>query len=352
VIEVFEKNQLTNNQRMKKYFFMTLFGAILGILICYFIILGESQLQVVFSTKKMMLSATCGIVTVFIVYRTTLILDKLISWQKQTEYRLLFGLVIHFFISLLVVFGLFFLYDKIFILTDNFTEKYHQVFIKTAILLFILIIIYEVVYFALYSYYSYATLQIETVKASRKQIELQLNALKSQLSPHFLFNSLNTISSLVFNDAKKAENFIRGLAKMYNYTLKSYHLKLITLEEEMAFVNSYQYLLQTRFENKFTCAINISDDLLTTKVPPLTLQMLVENAVKHNLLSEEKPLEILITSDKNEIKVENNLTGKTNRTTSFHIGLKNINSRYLLLHGEGISVTSGENFIVKIPVIR
>ena len=88
-------------------------------------------------------------------------------------------------------------------------------------------------------------------------MELQLKSLKSQLSPHFLFNSLNTISSLIYKDEIKAEMFIRRLAKMYDFTLKSYHQKLITVQEELDFVASYNYLLQTRFEDKFTCSISI-----------------------------------------------------------------------------------------------
>ena len=244
------------------------------------------------------------------------------------------------------------LYNKYHHSDISLNITYHYVLIKIAILFFILILIYEVIYFALYSYYSYATLQIETVKQERKQIELQLNALKSQLSPHFLFNSLNTISSLAFKNKKKAERFIRRLANMYDYTLKSYNSKLISLSEELSFVNSYLFLLETRFENKFKCSITISENLLESKIPPLTLQMLIENAVKHNQLSKKIPLEISITTDENYITIQNNLTEKQEKITSFNIGLKNINSRYLLLSNKGIIVINNNSFTVKIPILR
>jgi LytS/YehU family sensor histidine kinase len=156
---------------------------------------------------------------------------------------------------------------------------------------------------------------------------------------------------LVFKDKQKAEGFIRKLAEMYQYTLQSYQTKLITLEEELQFVDSYQYLLQTRFGEKFQCTIEVSEDLLQTKIPPLTLQMLLENAVKHNVLSEQDPLLIEVKSTSKYISVKNNITKKPKKVSSFQIGLKNINARYLLLHEEGIAVTNGENFQVKIPVI-
>jgi LytS/YehU family sensor histidine kinase len=195
-------------------------------------------------------------------------------------------------------------------------------------------------------------LQIESVKQERKQIDLQLKALKSQLSPHFLFNSLNTISSLVFVDKKKAKLFIRRLSKLYDYTLQSYHSKLITLKEELDFVESYQYLLAIRFEDKFKTNIRIDEGLWSTKIPPLSLQMLVENAVKHNTMSIEKPLIIDVFIEGEYICVTNTITESPKEKTSFHVGLKNINKRYLLLVNKGISVSNGNNFSVKIPIIR
>uniref|UniRef100_UPI003F6B9F27 histidine kinase n=1 Tax=Polaribacter sp. TaxID=1920175 RepID=UPI003F6B9F27 len=148
------------------------------------------------------------------------------------------------------------------------------------------------------------------------------------------------------------EKFIRRLAKMYDFTLKSYHQKLITVQEELEFVNSYIFLLQTRFQNKFTVTICIDDAVLFTKIPPLTLQMLVENAVKHNQLSSDNILNIQITSTKTAIIVENTITVATKNVTSFGIGLQNINSRYLLLINKAISIVKGNTFKVQIPIIQ
>ena len=139
---------------------------------------------------------------------------------------------------------------------------------------------------------------------------------------------------------------------MYDFTLKSYHLKLISLEQELDFVNAYIFLLETRFQNQFICKVTIDAGLLMTKIPPLTLQMLVENAVKHNQFSNDNPLEIQIKSNQKELIVENNITVPPKNITSFNVGLKNINKRYLLLVHKTISITKNQNFTVKIPLIQ
>ena len=156
----------------------------------------------------------------------------------------------------------------------------------------------------------------------------------------------------MYKDGNKAENFIRRLAKLYDFTLKSYHQKLISLEQELDFVNAYIFLLETRFKDSFSCKITIDDNLLMRKIPPLTLQLLIENAVKHNQLSIVNPLEVQIKSTEKELIIENNITTPSKNITSFNIGLKNINTRYVLLINKTISVSKSKNFTVKIPLIE
>lgn len=298
------------------------------------------------------LSVFGGLLITYSLFFITLFLDRILPWQTHTNNRLFFGLLIQYFTAYIIAVGGFYVYYELFIGNDEFIILYKETLIKLAILLFIILLIFTVIYFAFYSYYSFVSLQIESVKHERKQIDLQLKALKSQLSPHFLFNSLNTISSLVYKDISKSELFIRKLANMYQYTLKSYHSKLITIEEELAFVDSYVYLLQTRFENKFTVSIQLSEEVKATQIPPLTLQLLIENAIKHNVLDTSNPLQISIFEEGNSIVIQNTITEVTTGKESFKIGLKNINSRYVLLVNKGISITNGERFTVKIPIIR
>lgn len=343
--------QLTNNFQVKKHIFISLSGAIFGFFITYFIVMGDAVETVSLGTLESVLGIVVGISSAYLIFITAVQLDRFLPWHKSEGNRLLVGVFVHFIVALGWSVLLLYLISSFFSESMNFETIQELYLIKLSILLFILILIIEIIYFALYSYYSYTTFQIETVRQERKQIELQLKALKSQLSPHFLFNSLNTISSLVFKDKEKAEGFIRKLAEMYQYTLQSYQQKLITLKEELDFVDSYQYLLKTRFGDKFQCEVEVDSELYDTKIPPLTLQMLIENAVKHNVLEEENPLKIQVSIDSKYIVVRNNITRKPKKVSSFQIGLKNINARYLLLHEEGIIVTNGENFQVKVPVI-
>ncbi len=312
---------------------------------------GSTQ-EVVFSFTIASLASFTGIFISYVLFYVVKKLDSYFPWQTQTNNRLFLGFIIQYVITVCLAIGLFYVYTSIFKAEVDFFYDHKELLIKLSILLCIILLIYSVIYFAFYSYYSFATLQIESVKQERKQIDLQLKALKSQLSPHFLFNSLNTVSSLVFVDKWKAKLFIRRLANLYNYTLQSYHSKLITLKEELDFVASYQYLLAIRFEDKFKANITINDDLLETKIPPLSLQMLVENAVKHNTMSIDNPLLIEVFIEGDFICIQNTITESPKDKASFKVGLKNINKRYLLLVNKGISISNGEKFTVKIPIIR
>lgn len=345
-------NQTTKLTSLKKHFIITISSIVLAIILSYYLVISGSNQEMKFSFTIALLSSLVGVFIAYVLFFVVKKLDKIFPWQTQTNNRLFLGFVVQFVIAVCLAIGFFYSYTKILNPEIDFFNEYRALLIKLSILVCIIMLIYSIVYFAFYSYYSFATLQIESVKQERKQIDLQLKALKSQLSPHFLFNSLNTISSLVFADNKKAQHFIRRLGKLYNYTLQSYHSKLITLKEELDFVASYQYLLAIRFEDKFKTNIQIETELLETKIPPLCLQMLVENAVKHNTMSVEKPLVIDIFKEGEFICVKNTITESPKEKTSFQVGLKNINKRYLLLINKGISISNGINFTVKIPIIR
>jgi len=183
-------------------------------------------------------------------------------------------------------------------------------------------------------------------------LELQFEALKSQLSPHYLFNCLNTISSLVHRDPKLTESFIRRLAQTYQYILNTKNRKLVKLAEEIEFVKAYNYLLRVRFEEALKINIDLPEELLASDVPPLTLQILVENAVKHNVISEESPLEISIKADPQTVTVSNNLTRRADVENSFKVGLENIKKRYEFFTEIPVRVVNNELFEVQLPVLN
>jgi len=343
-------NQL-NNPLVKKHVIIVALGLFLGLLLYNYFGVSINLEEKSYNISKLILSALGGVMLAYITYFISIKLDKLIPWKSQLVNRFLSGILLLFLTNFILVSGLVFLYNK-FIEQNNLDEElYKNNLIKLGIILFILILIYNVIYFALYSYYSYSILQIETVKYERKQFDLQLKALKSQLSSHFLFNNLNTISSLAFKDVDQAELYIRGLAKIYDYTLNSYHSKLVTIKDELQIVSAYLLILGTRFGNSLKYSIDISDTNLNHKIPPLTLQMLIENAAKHNQVSETHPLQIKVYEERDQIVISNNITKAPNKVNSFNIGLNNINSRFKLIHNREISIERNGDYTVRIPII-
>jgi LytS/YehU family sensor histidine kinase len=224
---------------------------------------------------------------------------------------------------------------------------------KAFILLLVILFIYNVIYALLYAYQHYAVAQLEHLQQERKQLELQFEALKSQISPHYLFNSLNTISSLLFKDVQSAEQFIRRLVQTYQYILATQDKKYVLLREELDFVQSYYYLLRIRFQHQLHVEINVPAGILNTKIPPLTLQMLVENAVKHNAPATDSRLFIYISAQDNTyLKVANTKTGLSDHIDSFKVGLENIRNRYRYFTDKQILVKNDDKFMVSLPLIE
>jgi LytS/YehU family sensor histidine kinase len=204
----------------------------------------------------------------------------------------------------------------------------------------------------LYSYKQYAVTQIESIQSERKQLELQFEALKGQISPHYLFNSLNTISSLIYKDPQSAEQFVRRLAQTYQYILSTQSKKYVTLAEEIDFVQSYYYLLKIRFQQALTVEINLPASIMASQIPPLTLQMLVENAVKHNSINPDNPMFIYISAlDNTQLRISNTKNEPKELAPSFKIGLENIKKRYEFFTDRKIEITDADKFMVSLPIL-
>jgi len=188
----------------------------------------------------------------------------------------------------------------------------------------------------------------------RQNVESQMEILKNQVKPHFLFNSLNTVISVIPDEPDKAIDYIQRLSKVYRYILEIKDQKLIPLSEELDCIKDYVHMLQIRFgENlKFELSEeNINED---KHIVPLSLQLLVENAVKHNIISNKKPLKINIQKGKNgSLLVSNNLQPKVQKMPSTGTGLENIKSRYEMLTDQNVDIIqTQEQFTVSIPLIE
>lgn len=192
----------------------------------------------------------------------------------------------------------------------------------------------------------------ELERFKKENAEFRFESLRSQLNPHFLFNSLNTLSSLVFENQEKAGIFIRELADVYRYILEFREQELVKVSKELEMVRSYIYLVQLRFDQNLEMAVNIGEKSGERMIAPMTMQMLIENAIKHNVISKKKPLTIRIYDEEKYLVVENNLQKKETKEYSSNVGLKNIQSRYGFLTNDKVEVLDDDKvFKVKIPLI-
>jgi len=164
---------------------------------------------------------------------------------------------------------------------------------------------------------------------------------------------MSVLSSLVYKDQDKAVDFINQLSKVYRYLLDNKDRELVTLEDELAFIRSYTYLLQIRFDTNIKFAIEVENNALQKLLPPMAIQILVENAIKHNEISEELPLSIVIKNTGDVLEVSNNLQLRINSEPSSKTGLQNIKDRYSYFTDKPVEIIeSTHSFVVKIPLLH
>lgn len=224
-------------------------------------------------------------------------------------------------------------------------------------------------WFVVYSLQANLQLQrsrLENEYLKQDQLKAQLFSLQQQLSPHFLFNSLSTLKTIAPDAGTKT--YVMQLANVYRYLLSFHDTQQITLRDELAFTRSYLYILQERYEDALQVTIEIGDGFLGFFLPPVTLQILIENALKHNIVSMEQPLRLRIFAEEDGggskldgsggktgavLTIENSYQPRLSVEESVGTGLQNINDRYRLLSGQGIAVRlDGAHFIVNLPLLR
>jgi len=229
-------------------------------------------------------------------------------------------------------------------------ESFYDGFYVSIITTIIVMLIYETTYF--FGQWKKEMIAAETLKS--QQLKMELSVLKNQISPHFLFNSLNTLVTLIDEDQKVASEFTEKLSEVYRYILQNKEKELVKLSTEIHFVESYLFLLKMRFGDNLIFENNIDKTLLEKYVPPLTIQMLVENAIKHNIVSNSQPLTIQIySSNTDKIIVQNTLQKKNFVKDSTRKGLVNIKKRYKFLSKDEVDIiTTGSYFMVALPLIE
>ena len=194
----------------------------------------------------------------------------------------------------------------------------------------------------------------QLLKVQKENLQSQFEVLKQQVNPHFLFNSLNVLSSLIKIDPDLAESFTERLSKVYRYVLENKEKDLVSLSTELEFLNAYLFLLEIRFMNKIVIEINIDKSFYDFLIFPIAIQLLIENAIKHNTFSKVKPLKIELYVDKqHRLNIVNNLNIRETKFASTGVGLENISRRYALVSDQSPEFTrTKDQFIARLPLLK
>jgi sensor histidine kinase YesM len=269
---------------------------------------------------------------------------------KQSRSRIFWKAMILFVVMTPSVLVIFFVYHQFHILGYRIQgwDLVKGLFVGLSVNL-----VFETLYEAEYALSKYKESAAEKETLQELSIQNEFDVLKNQVNPHFLFNCFNTLSSLITVDRQKAEQFLDELSKVYRYLLRNNEDGVSTVENEIKFIQSYYRLLQTRHGEAVQLTIEIDKRYYSYLLPSLSLQLLVENVVKHNVLSKTKPLAIdIFTTAGNKLVVNNNLQRRSAKAPSNKVGLENIKAKYDLLRQPGFRVIEdAKNFTVVLPLI-
>jgi sensor histidine kinase YesM len=297
------------------------------------------------------LSGLIGFLSWRVQILVAVVMQKKYPRYSQTFRRIVISLLLYIIITVTTLCLVFLLYDAV----PFFRYDLNGWHMTWAIVVCIVVDILAASFHegaAFYEKWKRVADQAEQLK--KENLQSQLESLKAQVNPHFLFNSINSISSLLREDIDKAERFLDEMSKVYRYLLRNNEDNLTTLAAELQFIQSYYHLLNTRYGDSLVLHTKIDTHYLCYQLPPLTLQMLVENAVKHNIMRKDMPLRIVIaTGGRDNLIVSNNLQRKIGTVPSNKVGLSNIAKKYALLNQDSIIVKEGNGeFFVSIPLIK
>ena len=278
-------------------------------------------------------------------------LDKIFVNERFSKKRIFIGFVSSFFLTLFVIF-LLRLFIKTIIenkpLADFIANESASDYVVASIFTFFILLIVHFIYL----YKGYQENKVKEQKIIAGTASAKFESLKNQIDPHFLFNSLNVLSSLIEENPENAQRFTTSLSKIYRYVLEQKDKELVSVEEELAFAKTYMNLLKMRFENSLFYELPETVPNPEAKVVPLSLQLLLENTVKHNVVSEQRPLNIRIFMDADYLAIQNDYQKKEVLQERKGVGLQNIINRYGIITNRKVLIEQNEQtFTVKIPVL-
>jgi hypothetical protein len=278
-------------------------------------------------------------------------MDRIFGKSRMTGKRLVIGFFTSFSASVICMF-LLRMFEDVAIEGKSFpvffaTETLANYYLAISITLIVSILVH-----AFHFYRKYQENRVKEQKIIAGTASAKFETLKNQIDPHFLFNSLNVLSSLIEENPDSAQRFTTSLSKVYRYVLEQKDKELVSVEEELLFAKTYMNLLKMRFENSLFYELpeTVSDP--EAKVVPLSLQLLLENTVKHNIVSQKKPLHIKIFEEDGYLVVQNDFQKKEVLQDRRGVGLQNIISRYAIISTRRVKIEETEKyFTVKLPVL-
>ncbi|GAA4846722.1 sensor histidine kinase [Algivirga pacifica] len=278
------------------------------------------------------------------------VLDKSLPWEKHTKGRFFLQILVSIIYSLLCINFTYYQYKLQF--TGYIPDIGQLLTLNVYGLLFLFPVL--TIQIGIYLMRKWKQAFVQTEELKNAQLRSQFEVLKTQIDPHFLFNNLNILSSLIDEENKDAQDFLESFSEVYRFVLKSRNTELVPLEEELDFADHYILMLQKRFDWNIHFDIQIDTSVEAYMLPPMALQMLLENVVKHNTINKEKALYIDIFNDShNFLVVRNNLREKEYKRRSSGMGLNNINKRYQYLSNQAIEVKkTADSFIVRLPLLE
>ncbi|ULQ58310.1 histidine kinase [Flavihumibacter rivuli] len=315
------------------------------------IMFGERYIKdwhiLVFST--LLLISLMAILSPIQIYIANFMRKRQTSERKLIQ-RILLAAFLHFPVTAIIITLVFFVYSSIPLFQYTFSRTEYAWALFAGIVCDIIGIAMNE---GIYSYHKWRETILKTEQLSKEKLQTQLNGLLQQINPHFLFNSLNALSALINENPNDAQKYLSDLSKVYRYLLRTNEYELTSLTNELNFIDSYFHLLQTRFGKGVMLVKKIDPNSNNALLPPLTLQLLVENAVKHNTVGKRNPLVIEIIAEGDSLMVRNNLQRKTIKVESSKIGLSNIAEKYRLINKSSIEIKEDPGFfMVKVPLIN
>jgi hypothetical protein len=278
-------------------------------------------------------------------------LDSVFEVERFTKRRIIIGFLGSFILSVFVVF-LLRIVEDVLIEGERFEAFIQNESSANYLVTIIITFFVTLAFHAFYFYKAYQENKVKEQKIIAGTASAQFESLKNQIDPHFLFNSLNVLSSLIEENPESAQKFTTSLSKVYRYVLEQKDKELVSVAEELKFAKTYMNLLKMRFENSITFEIPEGFDNEEAKVVPLSLQLLLENCIKHNVVSEAKPLHVKISIENNQLVVTNNLQKKEVLSDRKGVGLQNIVNRYAILTKRTVLVEENEQeFKIFLPIL-